>query len=402
MNAKVAIIGAGPAGLMVADSLAGRYEVTVYEQMPTAGRKLLWAGKTGLNVSHTESVECFVKRYRQQAWLEPCIRAFGAQEICQFMAQLGIETYVGSSGRIFPVHMKASVFLRAWLQRLDMQGVQFCYHHQIIDICKNCLKILNKKTAQTFTQRYDAIILACGGGSYKKLGSDGAWQAWFEPSQLNPLYASNVGVECPWSDYMAKHFGKPLKAIGACVVGENWLRGDAIITPYGLESGVIYPLNHALAKKLKQQTVATLLVDLLPWVTGDELQQRFDRQNAKQSLQSRLRKVGLDETKIALFRECTPKSDWQNIKAIAHHIKSLKVAIYGFRPINEAISTGGGVRQEALSQFQLLSNPYVFCAGEMLDFDAPTGGYLLTACFATGRAVAYSVQMFLDHGGCDD
>lgn len=390
---KVAIIGAGASGLMTASFLTHHFiDVCVYEQMPTAGRKILWAGKTGLNVSHNESIDEFVARYTPQDWLAPYVRGFGANEIRVFMADLGIETYIGSSGRIFPVEMKASKFLRAWLSDLTQKGVQFFYHHQLINIHNNELEFLNKKTGETFIEKFDKIVLACGGGSYKKLGSDGYWQTWFYKDEISPLYASNVGIVCAWSDYMKEHFGNPLKNIKAWVFNkDNPMTGDVIISHYGLESGIIYALNKEL-RQAHNDNKACIYVDLLPDVAQSELEIKLNQfKKSKQSLQNSLRKIGLDTIKIALIRECVPKSDWQVPSLMARHIKALAVGFLGFRPMDEAISTGGGVKRTALDKFQLKSNPYVHCVGEMLDFDAPTGGYLLTACFATGRAVALDI-----------
>lgn len=395
LRKKVAIIGAGASGLMVADTLSHYpIDVFVYEQMPTAGRKILWAGKTGLNVSHNEPIENFLMRYTPSGCLTPYITKFGAVEIREFMANLGIQTYIGSSGRIFPVEMKASKFLRAWLNVLNDKGIQFFYHHELLSIQKNQLTLLNKKTNKHLCQEFDTIVLACGGGSYKKLGSTGTWQAWFDELELSPLYASNVGIIKVWSSYVAENFGKPIKNITAWV-NHTKITGDIVITHYGLESGVIYALNKEL-RDAWQNHRATLFIDLLPDVSQEDLYHKLVKfKQSKQTLTNSLRKLGLDALKIDLIRECTPKADWQDLGKMARHIKSLPVDFADFRPMDEAISTGGGVRWQALDEFQLKSNPYVFCAGEMLDFDAPTGGYLLTACFATGRAVGERVATYL-------
>lgn len=311
---KIAIIGAGAAGLMAADKLSDYCaDIYVYEQMPTAARKILWAGKTGLNVSHNEPMDVFISRYTPSDWLAPYIKDFGAVQICKFMADLGIKTYVGSSGRIFPVEMKASQFVRAQLRSLNTKGVRFFYWHELLEIKDDELTILNKKTNTTIIKKFDAIILACGGGSYKRLGSTGTWQTWFDDWELSPLYASNVGIIKTWSPYMADNFGKPIKHISAWADNGHGnlkkITGDIIITHYGLESGVIYALNQSLRNNF-QNNIGVLYIDLLPDMTEDNLISKLlQLKKSKQSLSNSLRKIGLSPEKIALIRECTPKAD---------------------------------------------------------------------------------------------
>lgn len=386
---KVAIIGAGASGLMVADVLSDYpIDVQIYEQMPSVGRKILWAGKTGLNVSHAEPMPKFITRYTPDDWLSPMLEQYDNAWVVAWLRELGVETYVGSSGRIFPVEMKASKFLRAWLARLSDKGVQILCRHRCLEICQNVVRLEHEGVA--FEKQFDAIVLACGGGSYARLGATGAWQAWFSPDELTELYASNVGVVRTWSDFMTPYFGKPLKRVALWLDGVTKSQGDIIITHYGMESSLIYKYNRAMRASQDQAGIAVLL-DLLPDKSLADIQHIFAK-NKKQSLNNIFRKIGLDDTKIALMRECTNKSDWSNHANMAGFIKALPVRFEGFRPMDEAISTGGGVRRSALTEeLQLKSNPYVFCSGEMLDFDAPTGGYLLTACFATGRAVGQAL-----------
>lgn len=386
---KVAIIGAGASGLMVADVLSDYpIDVQIYEQMPSVGRKILWAGKTGLNVSHAEPMPKFITRYTPDDWLSPMLEQYDNAWVVAWLRELGVETYVGSSGRIFPVEMKASKFLRAWLARLSDKGVQILCRHRCLEICQNAVRLEHEGVA--FEKQFDAIVLACGGGSYARLGATGAWQAWFSPDELTELYASNVGVVRTWSDFMTPYFGKPLKRVALWLDGVPKSQGDIIITHYGMESSLIYKYNRAMRASQDQAGIAVLL-DLLPDKSLADIQHIFAK-NKKQSLNNIFRKIGLDDTKIALIRECTNKFDWSNHTNMAGFIKALPVRFEGFRPIGEAISTGGGVRRSALTEeLQLKSNPYVFCSGEMLDFDAPTGGYLLTACFATGRVVGQAL-----------
>jgi len=394
MPKRVAIIGAGPAGLMAAEVLSQYdYEIDVFEQKPSAARKFLMAGKTGLNISHAEPVDTFIQRYDRAEWLGPWIKQWDAQWIQNWMQGLGIESYIGSSGRIFPIEMKAAPLLRAWLKRLMADGVRFHYRHRCVDLSHNQLTIENQ--TQRFSATYDAIILACGAVSWSQLGSDGAWQPWLSKNEIEPFQASNAGVLKTWSPFMQACFGQPLKRVNAWVQSEQQTHGDIIITHYGFESGVIYKLGRDLRAQLAQKKRLQLHLDLLPDVSIDQLEKKLQG-NKKQSLTNLWRKAGLDTIKINLLREIVEKSLWSDAKQMAQQIKQLSIPLDGFRPIEEAISCAGGVKQTAVSaQLQLQSNPYVFCCGEMLDWDAPTGGYLLTACFATGRAAAEGVNIFI-------
>ncbi len=394
---KIAIIGAGPAGLMAAEVLSAYdYEVHVFEQKPSAARKFLMAGKTGLNISHAEPIEQFVQRYDQVEWLSPWVKQWDATWIQNWMLGLGIESYIGSSGRIFPNEMKAAPLLRAWLKRLAEHNVQFHYRHHILNLKNQTLNIQNLKSEQIFEQDFDAIILACGAVSWSKLGSDGAWQKWLNVDEIEPFQASNAGVEKVWSKFMQSIFGQPLKRVEAWVEHSSKTQGDIVITHYGLESGLIYKQGRALRQQLKQQQSMCLYLDLLPDLTVAQLAQKL-QPSKKQSTANIWRKAGLDVAKANLVRELVDKSKWNQPEELAQQIKHLKIQLDGFRPIEEAISCAGGIKQVALSDhFQLKSNPQVFCCGEMLDWDAPTGGYLLTACFATGRAAGQGVHQFLN------
>ena len=406
----IAIIGAGAAGLAAAEVLS-RYSVSVsvYEQMPTAARKILMAGKTGLNISHSEPLPDFISRYTPSARIAPFITDFSAKDIQAWMAGLGIESFIGSTGRIFPKQMKASGLVRAWLRRLSEHGVTLHYRHRLVGFERNGgglqLNLIKKdadgNTLSEFSQHCDALILACGGGSYARLGSDGAWQAWFSADKLTPLYASNVGVVRAWSSYAGSHFGQAIKGVRAWVDDEraHSHTGDIIMSHYGLESGLIYKLNREMRRHADADGAFTLYLDLLPAKNSDEIQSIFNK-NAKKSLNTILKKLGLDNTKITLLRECTLKTDWSDANKMSAHIKALAVRCSGFRAIDEAISTGGGVRMDAIDAcLALKDNPGVFIAGEMLDWDAPTGGYLLTACLAMGRAAGASAAAFV---GYDD
>ncbi|MFZ7813496.1 TIGR03862 family flavoprotein [Acinetobacter lwoffii] len=396
MSKRIAIVGAGPAGLMAAEVLSQfDYELHVYEQKPSAARKFLMAGKTGLNISHAEPVPQFVQRYDQVEWLSPWIKRWDALWIQDWMKQLGIEPYIGSSGRVFPTEMKAAPLLRAWLKRLASDDVQFHYRHKVSQLEQQQLELHDLKNNEYRIEDFDAIILACGAVSWSALGSDGAWQAWLKPDEIEPFQASNAGVEYPWSQFMQPVFGQPLKRVEAWVGQGEKTIGDIVISHYGLESGLIYKQGRGLREQLKQGQPMQLHLDLFPNQSIEQLAQKL-QPSKKQSLSNVWRKAGLDGAKAALVRELVAKAVWQDSAELAKQIKDLILPLSGFRSIDEAISCAGGVKREVLSkQLQLKSNPHVFLCGEMLDWDAPTGGYLLTACFATGRAAGEGVHQFL-------
>ena len=396
MNKRVAIIGAGPAGLMAAEVLSQQnYDVHVYEQKPSAARKFLMAGKTGLNISHAEPVDVFVQRYDRVEWLSPWVKQWDANWIQAWMKSLGIESYIGTSGRVFPIEMKAAPLLRAWLKRLMEDGVKFHYRHQVLDLKDASLSIQNLVSNQILEEQFDAIVLACGAVSWSKLGSDGAWQKWLNTSEIETFQASNAGVEIAWSKFMQPVFGEPLKRVEAWVNNGDKASGDIVISHYGLESGLVYKQGRALREQVKRGESMALTLDLLPDQSIEQLAKKL-QPSKKQSLSNIWRKAGLDTAKANLVRELVAKNIWTDAYALAEQVKNLVILLTGFRPIEEAISCAGGVKQEALTEhLQLKSNPALFLCGEMLDWDAPTGGYLLTACFATGRAAGEGVHQYL-------
>ena len=396
MNKRVAIIGAGPAGLMAAEVLSQQnYDVHVYEQKPSAARKFLMAGKTGLNISHAEPVDVFVQRYDRVEWLSPWVKQWDANWIQAWMKSLGIESYIGTSGRVFPIEMKAAPLLRAWLKRLMEDGVKLHYRHQVLDLKDATLSIQNLVSNQISQEKFDAIVLACGAVSWSKLGSDGAWQKWLNTSEIETFQASNAGVEIAWSKFMQPVFGEPLKRVEAWVNNGDKSSGDIVIRHYGLESGLVYKQGRALREQVKRGESMALTLDLLPDQSIEQLAKKL-QPSKKQSLSNIWRKAGLDTAKANLVRELVAKNIWTEAYALAKQVKNLVIPLNGFRPIEEAISCAGGVKQEALTEhLQLKSNPALFLCGEMLDWDAPTGGYLLTACFATGRAAGEGVHQYL-------
>ena len=395
---RVVIVGAGPAGLACAEVLSelGDYNITIYEQKPSAARKFLMAGKTGLNISHAEDLDHFISRYDHANWLRPMLETCNAETIQAWMKGLGIESYIGSSGRIFPNEMKAAPLLRAWLRRLQDRGVKFRYRHQVLAMQDQELMVLDLVQQQQNHITADAIVLACGAVSWPQLGRDGKWQNWLESCMIQPFSASNVGVLVNWSEYLQPIFGQPLKRIQAWVAGQVPQFGEMVISHYGLEGGLVYRCNRDLREAMQTQSHAILYLDLLPDLSQEQILQKL-QQGKKQSLNTIWQKIGLDKTKIALIRDVISKNDWNDPLKMAQHIKQIAVQIQGFRPIEEAISCAGGIRLDALNEHLMLKNsPYIFACGEMLDWDAPTGGYLLTACLATGRAVAQGVHAQLN------
>ncbi len=398
MNHKrIAIIGAGPAGLMAADVLSAHgMNVDIYEAKPSVGRKFLMAGKGGLNITHNEPIDNLLHRYDQSDWLEPMIRDFDANAIRTWMQDLGIASFVGTSGRIFPQEMKAAPLLRKWVSVLKKRGVRvhckYKWHGFTDEGALHFVTVDGKKIINS-----DATILALGGASWPNLGSDGAWVPILADKgvSISPLLPSNCGFKTMWSSYMDKYFGMPLKNVSGWVesdTGEMYVSSsEAILTAYGIEGGLVYSLSRSLREEVIAHGFATLYLDLLPHLSQDVLALRLTP-SGKQSMDNIWRKAGLEGAKGALIRESLPKNKWNNPLAVAAYAKKYPIQLTGMQPIDEAISTAGGVMREALTEDLMLSTiPNVFCSGEMLDWDAPTGGYLLTACFASGRFAANSV-----------
>ena len=396
----VAVIGAGPAGLLAAQVLAeAGCTVTVHDRMPSVGRKLLMAGRGGLNLTHSEPLEGFLPRYGPAtAQLAPLIEAFPPQTLIDWAHSLGQETFVGSSGRVFPKALKASPLLRAWLARLRTLGVEIRPRHDWTGWdAKGRLKF--NTPDGSITAAPDATILALGGASWPKLGSNGAWVPVLEKAgvTVSPLKPANGGFEVAWSELMRDRFaGQPLKGV-AVTFGRVRLRGEAMVTRHGLEGGVIYALSAALRDAIEKDGSARLWFDLRPDMTEGQLTTRIAQTPANQSLANRLRKaLHLTPLETNLLREAHGKDLPSDPAALATAIKGAPLTLTGLRPIARAISTAGGVTFEAVDErLMLIARPGVFAAGEMLDWEAPTGGYLLQASFATGVAAAAGVLSFL-------
>jgi len=417
-SSRIIVVGAGPAGLMAAETLiAAGHRVDVYDAMPSAGRKLLLAGLGGLNLTHAEPFAAFVTRYgERQSQFEPLLRRFGAGELCAWAHALGIETFVGSSERVFPTGMKAAPLLRAWLQRLREQGV--CFH------ARHRWQGWNREdAAPTRGLRFAAppgeclvdgaaVVLALGGASWPQLGSDGAWtgllrQRGVDSAALKPAncgfdIAPTADGRSGWSDYLRVRFaGQPLKNVALSFSdrdGRTQRRnGECLLSDYGLEGSLIYALSAPLRDAILAAGEVTVHLDLLPQRDPAWLRSELARPRGSRSLSGHLRsKIGLSGVKTALLHECASPAELANPLRLAALLKALPLRLSSPRPIEEAISSAGGVKFEEMNDRLMLRNlPGVFCCGEMLDWEAPTGGYLLTGCFSTGHAAGLGVAAWL-------
>lgn len=379
------IIGAGPAGLMAADVLsAAGHKVTVVDAKPSVARKFLMAGKSGLNLTKEEPLELFLKAYgAAEERLSPMVSAFGPKQVQDWAQALGQELFTGSTKRVFPKVMKASPLLRNWLARLDEQGVSILTRHRWVGISDG-YEFDTPEGRKVL--KADVVVLACGGSSWARLGSDGAW-AEFAGLPIVPIKPANMGFLVNWSPHMAKHFGQPVKDV-RLIAGNHIGRGEFVISETGIEGGGIYAISSHL------RDGATLKVDLLPNVSKQDIRQRLKAPRGKASLANHLRKrLKLDPVKQALLMEfARPLPD-----DLAPLLKALPVPLEGPRPLDQAISTAGGLRFDALDETLMIKDrPGVFAAGEMLDWEAPTGGYLLTACLATGLWAGQHAAKWLD------
>lgn len=393
----VAVIGAGPAGLMAAERLArAGVRVTVHERMPSVARKFLMAGLGGLNLTHSEPLEAFLKRYGDEPrevarWID----AFSPAELIAWAEGLGQLTFVGSSGRVFPRAMKASPLLRAWLERLQAMGVEVRTRSRWTGWRDGSL-VLQTPEGERLEQA-DAVVLALGGASWPRLGSDGAWRPWLEAAgvEVAPFRPANAGFDVAWSDAFKLRFaGRPLKA--AFSFGGRTVRGEAVISTYGIEGGAIYALSAALRDAIEADGAAVLTVDLKPDLSLGRLTERLQRPRGKASLSNHLRKAaGLDSLAIGLMREAgDPPAQGA---ALAERVKATPLRLLAMQGLDRAISSAGGVRLDQLDEnLMLRRRPGVFVAGEMLDWEAPTGGYLLQASFASGAVAAAGVLSWLD------
>jgi hypothetical protein len=402
---SVAVIGGGPAGLMAAEVLSRQgVRVDVYDAMPSVGRKFLMAGKGGMNITHAEAQPAFVERYgSRREQLQPMLEAFSAEALREWVHGLGIATFVGSSGRVFPTDMKAAPLLRAWLHRLREHGVSFHMRHQWQGW--NADGELRFITPQgECGVKADAVVLALGGGSWPQLGSTGSWVPLLQKRgvEVADLRPANCGFDAGWSAHFSTRFaGQPLKGVvisfkDACGAVQR-KQGDCMLTKAGIEGGLIYALSADLRNEIERNAVATIYLDLTPGKDYSRILAEVSHPRGSRSLSSHLQsRVGLKPVHMGLLHECLSKEDLADSGKLAHAIKALPLQLLAPRPLAEAISSAGGVTFAALDgQLMLKSIPGVFCAGEMLDWEAPTGGYLLTACFASGKAAGMGVLRFV-------
>jgi len=385
------VIGGGPAGLMAAEALAQRgLAVQVFDAMPSVGRKFLLAGVGGMNITHSEAYPQFVARYAErQGEIDRLLQGFDADALRQWIHGLGIETFVGTSGRVFPTDMKAAPLLRAWLKRLRDSGVVIHTRHRWLGWnAEGALRIAYPQGE--LQVKADVVVLALGGGSWARLGSDGAWQPLLAERavDISPLQASNCGFEVAgWSALLKEKFaGAPLKNIALSVPGNAPRKGEFILTAQGVEGSLVYAWSAPLREAINREGQATLLLDLLPDKPVDKIAQALTKPRGSRSMAKHLHsQLGIDGVKAGLLRELTDQATFADSAALARAIKALPITLVRTRPLDEAISSAGGVRFEGLDAGLMVKGlPGVFCAGEMLDWEAPTGGYLLTACFASG------------------
>jgi len=406
---RLTIIGGGPAGLMAAEAAcAAGVAVDVYDAKGSVGRKFLLAGKGGLNLTHAEPSAEFVGRFGTRRteigrWLE----TFDAEALREWARGLGVETFVGSSGRVFPVDMKAAPLLRGWLHRLRESGVSFHVHHRWLGWQDDGAVRFDTPQGERIANA-DAVIFALGGASWPQLGSDGAWVEAMQQlgAEVSPLQSANCGFEIPWSQYLVSRFaGAPLKPVIAHWTDRKGLaharQGEFVLTEYGIEGSLIYAIGAELREQIAESGEALLTLDLVPGYTQPVLAERLAAPRGKHTIGDWLRRrAGLDAYKSALVFELVDKPSLADPVALAAQLKALPLHLRRPRPMAEAISTAGGVRLESLDDALMLrATPGVFFAGEMLDWEAPTGGYLLTACFASGLMAGRGAARWLNQGG---
>jgi len=405
----VAVIGGGPAGLMAAEVLAeAGIAVDLFDAMPSVGRKFLLAGKGGLNLTHAERFESFVERYgARRAHIEPMLRAFDADALRAWARGLGIDTFVGTSGRVFPTDMKAAPLLRAWLHRLRAQGVRFHMRHRWFgfaesDDARAPPRLHMATPGGELMLQARAVVLALGGASWSRLGSDGAWLPWLQQRGVDvaPLQPSNCGFDVAqgWSDFFRERFaGQPLKNV-ALAAGERFRQpGEFVVTESGVEGSLVYAASGAIRDEIAARGSALVHIDLLPQRSPEFVAAEVARPRGSRSLSTHLKsRLGIDGVKSALLHEVLAREVWADAPRLAAAIKAVPLSLAAPRPIDEAISSAGGVRFEAMDAASMLrALPGVFCAGEMLDWEAPTGGYLLSACLASGRVAGHGVVDWL-------
>ena len=401
------VIGGGPAGLMAAEVLAaGGVRVDLYDAMPSVGRKFLLAGKGGMNITHAEPYDAFAVRYGSRApAVRPWLDAFPPDQVRDWIHGLGIDTFVGTSGRVFPTDMKAAPLLRAWLHRLRGAGVTFHMRHRWLGWRDGVLLFATPDGERATDAQGAATVLALGGTSWARLGSDGAWVPLLAARgvEVAPLVPANCGFDADWTEHFAsRHAGAPLTTVAMAVAGGAFRKGQFVVTASGIEGSLVYALSAAIRDRIAQHGQATVLVDLLPDHDPERVLDEVARPRGTRSMSSHLQsRLGIKGVKSGLLHECLSKADYADPVRLARALKALPLVLKRPRPIDEAISSAGGVRFEALEGGTMLrALPGVFVAGEMVDWEAPTGGYLLTACFGSGRAAGRAALDWLVNPAC--
>lgn len=399
---KIALIGGGPSGLIAAQFLAAlnRFEIHLYEQKASVGRKFLIAGRGGLNLTHTEDTLLFNKRYGvAEDFLTPHLTSFSPDNLRTWAQELGIDTFVGSSGRVFPKEMKSTALMRSWTKKLTNDGVHFHLRHSFEGINQKGQPIFKDKDDLIHETAFDAVLLGLGGASYPHLGATASWVELLESQgvKINPFRPVNCGFNIRWSDHLLKFEGEPLKNVSLTMDFET-SRGDAVITQYGMEGGLLYALSRSLVIAVGSPERAVPLLDFRPDMPFDKLLEKLSSPRGKQSLSSFLRKkLKFSPLETALLHEFTPGPVPTDPTLLAELIKALPVRIDSPRPLEQAISSSGGIDLSEFDDMLMLNKcPGWFAAGEMIDWDAPTGGYLLQACFSTGIAAAKGIERWLE------
>ncbi|MEW6343532.1 MAG: TIGR03862 family flavoprotein [Pseudomonadota bacterium] len=428
-SACVAVIGGGPAGLMAAEALATQQgvRVNVYDAMPSVGRKFLMAGKGGMNITHSESIEPFLGRYgARREQIAPLLDAFGPDSLRAWLRDLGVETFVGSSGRVFPTDMKAAPMLRAWLHRLKEAGVRFHMRHKWVGWESpdfgNATDVGHEDTTRRTAQqtlrfmtptgeqqvRADAVVFALGGASWPRLGSDAAWVPLMSARgvPVAPLRPANCGFDANWSEYFRERFaGQPVKPVAITLTDTDGnlqhRQGEFVVTESGIEGSLVYALSALVRERILADGEVTITLDLAPGLSEQRMLDEVTRPRGSRSMSSHLQsRIGLGGVKLGLLHEALPKEAFTDATLLAQTIKALPLKLVRARPIEEAISSAGGIPFETLDTHLMIGHlPGAFCAGEMLDWEAPTGGYLLTACFASGLVAGRGVLAWLAETG---
>ncbi|PTD99516.1 TIGR03862 family flavoprotein [Pandoraea apista] len=402
----VAVIGAGPAGLMAAEVLSSAgWRVDVYDAMPSVGRKFLMAGKGGMNLTHSEPAAPFVARYGKRAdTVAQWLRRFSADDVRSWAHRLGIDTFVGTSGRVFPIDMKAAPLLRAWLTRLRAGGVRLHVRHRWLGWEPHAAAgpddLRFATPAGERRVRAKAVVLTLGGASWPQLGSDAAWVPWLQDHGVNvaPLLPANAGFEADWTPHLRERFaGQPVKSVSMSLPDGTTRQGEFVISTHGIEGSLVYALCAPIRDAIRANGSTQVYLDLLPDWRAERVAEEVSRPRGSRSMASHLQsRLGIAGVKAALLRECLPREAFNDPAALAAGMKRLPLTLLRTRPIAEVISSAGGVALEALDPALMVKAlPGVFCAGEMLDWEAPTGGYLLTACFASACVAGDGAAAYL-------